>query len=345
MATTGLLLMNLGTPASPETADVRRYLREFLSDPRVIDVSGAARALFLNLVILPFRPRRSAEAYKKIWTEHGSPLLVHGRDLAEKVGAALGPGFAVELAMRYGQPSVAVALERLRARHAEDLVLFPLFPQYSSAAWGSAVEKVMAELARLQNVPPLRVVPPFWEHAGFLDAFAAVARRALDEAPPERVIVSFHGLPERQIVKSDRSGGAHCLRSAACCERIVDANRTCYRAQCFGTARALAARLALAPGSWDVAFQSRLGRTPWIRPYTDELVRDLARRGVKRVAVLSPSFVADCLETLEEIAIRARDDFRAHGGEDLRLVPSLNGDPLWVNAVARIAREVAAPGS
>jgi ferrochelatase len=337
------LLLNLGTPEAPEPREVRRYLREFLSDPRVIDLPAIWRALFVYLVILPVRPRRSAEAYRKIWTARGSPLLFHGWDLATKLGDALGA--PVELGMRYGRPSIAGALARLRAQGLDRIAVLPLFPQYSSAAWGSAVERLFADASRLANVPAFEVVPPFYDHPAFVEAFAAVARPVLADLAPERVIMSFHGLPERQIAKSDESGGAHCLRSEACCERIVDANRFCYRAQCFATARAIAARLELPPDRWEVAFQSRLGRTPWIRPYTDVRVREIAAGGVKRVAVLCPSFVADCLETLEEIGIRAHEDFRAHGGDELRLVPSLNSEPVWVEGAARILRETGFRGS
>lgn len=339
-ARTGVLLVNLGTPDSPGVRDVRRYLREFLSDPRVLDISALGRALLLHLVILPFRPKTSAHAYAKIWTERGSPLLVHGRDLAARVQAALGADVPVELGMRYQNPSIASALERLRARGAERIVVLPLFPQYASSATGSALEEVMRQAGRLWNVPSIAVVPPFYDHPAFLDAFAAVARPVLEEFRPDRVILSFHGLPERQVRKSDETG-AHCLRAPGCCDAIGAANRYCYRAQCFATARGLADRLGLAAGAWEVAFQSRLGRDPWIEPHTDVRLRELAAGGTRRVAVICPAFVADCLETLEEIAIRGRDDFKAHGGEDLRLVPSLNATEAWVDAVLTLIGEAA----
>jgi ferrochelatase len=335
---TGLLLVNLGTPDSPKTSDVRPYLREFLSDPRVIDIPPLLRFLLLNLVILPFRPRKSAEAYEKIWTERGSPLLFHGLDLAEKVQKRLGDGCVVELAMRYGRPSIAAALARMQAKGVDRIVVFPLFPQYSSAATGSALEKVFAEAGQLWNTPYLSVVPPFYEHPAFIDALARVARRAMDGGRAEVVLFSFHGLPERHCTKSDTSG-AHCLETADCCDRIVEANRHCYRAQCFATARALGDRLGLPEAQRVVCFQSRLGRTPWIRPYTDEVIVDLARRGVKRAAMLSPAFVADCLETIEELGIRASESFRAEGGEELRLVPSVNAEDDWADGVVVIARE------
>jgi ferrochelatase len=337
----GLLLVNLGTPESPDPRDVRPYLREFLSDPRVIDIGALPRWLLLNLFILPFRPRRSGEAYEKIWTERGSPLLFHTKDLAEKVGRRLGDRVVVDVAMRYGEPSISGALDRLRRRAVDRLVVFPLYPQYSSAATGSSIEKVFVEASKAWNTPFIQVVPPFYDHPAFIDACVGVARPILSEAPWEKVLFSFHGLPERHCVKSDDTG-AHCLKSAGCCDRIVDANRNCYRAQCFATARAVASGLGVPEERRVVCFQSRLGRTPWIRPYTDEVVVDLAKSGVKRAMILSSAFVADCLETIEELGIRASDSFKEHGGETLRLVPSLNADDRWADGVVALARETSA---
>jgi len=336
MRTWGLLLLNLGTPDSTSTADVRRYLREFLSDPRVIDIPAVARWALLNFVILPFRPKQSAAAYEKVWTERGSPLRFHGEDLAAKVRERLGPDVPVSLAMRYGKPSIDAALEELRLAGVDRLVVFPLFPQYSSAAWGSAVEKVYAELSGRWNVPTVHVVPPFYAEPSYLRGFAVVARRVIDDMEPDLVLMSFHGLPERHCTKSDDSG-AHCFVKPDCCAAIVQANRNCYRAQCFASARGIAAELGLADDAYEVTFQSRLGRTPWIRPYTDIRLVELANEGVKRIAVLSPAFVADCLETLEELAIRNAADFRAAGGEELRLVPSLNSDDTWADAVVELS--------
>jgi ferrochelatase len=336
MSRWGVLLVNLGTPDAPRPPEVRRYLREFLSDPRVLDISPLGRWIILNVFILPFRPRRSAAAYAEIWTERGSPLLVHGRDLARKLQERLGPEVQVELAMRYGRPSVAGALEEFRQRGIDRIVVFSLFPHYSSSTWGSAVEKVFAEAGRLWNVPAIQVVPPYYDHPAFLDALAAVARPQLDALQPDRVLMSFHGLPERQVLKSDESGGGHCLRSDSCCEAIVAANRNCYRAQCFATARGVAKRLRLEPRGYAVSFQSRLGRDRWIGPYTQDVINRLAGAGVRKLAVLCPAFTADCLETLEEIGMRAREDFEARGGEELRLVPSLNSEDAWVEAIERI---------
>ncbi len=337
MPKTGLLLINLGTPDAPDTASVRRYLREFLSDPRVLDVNPAMRSVVLNLFILPRRPAQSAAAYQTIWTDRGSPLLFHTADLTEKVRQRVGESVHVEFAMRYQHPSISDALERFRERSVDRIVAFPLFPQYASSATGSALAKVFEEAGKLWNVPAIQVVPPFFDHPAFIRAFTAVAQPVLDDFAPDYVLLSYHGLPERHVVKSDESGGRHCLRQGNCCDEIVDANRNCYRAQCFATSRALTTSLGLAPKSWEITFQSRLGRDPWIRPYTDVRLTELAASGVKRLAVLCPAFVADCLETLEEIGIRALEDFKAHGGEDLKLVPSLNATDDWVSAVIDIA--------
>ena len=339
---TGLLLLNLGTPDSPEPADVRRYLDEFLSDARVLDIPAWKRRLVLELFILPRRPKASGEAYAKIWTERGSPLLFHSRDLVARVQEKLGPEIVVDLAMRYGNPSIPAALERFRVAGIDRIVLFPLYPQYASASTGSTIERVFEEAGRRWNTPFLQVIPPFYDHPGYIDAFAAVAEPVVREVRPERVLFSFHGLPERQVQKSDETGD-HCLRRDDCCDAIGKANRNCYRAQCTRTARLLADRMGVPEPQRVLCFQSRLGRTPWIKPYTDLLVRTLAQDGVKRAVILSPGFVADCLETLEELGIRAAADFRAHGGERLQLVPSLNATPAWVDAVVAMVRETSGP--
>ncbi len=338
---TGILLVNLGTPDAPEPGPVRRYLREFLSDPRVIDINPIGRALLLNLVILPFRPKRSAAAYREIWTPEGSPLLNHGRALLAALRERI-PEHPIELAMRYGNPSIAAGLERLRDQSCDQLIVLPLYPQYAASSTGSTVEKVYRTAATLWNTPYVAIVPPFYDHPAFLSAFAEVGEPTLAELAPDHVLFSFHGLPERHVTAS--ADPKHCLARADCCEQLIDQNRNCYRAQCFATARGLAARLGLGDEHgveqrWSIAFQSRLGRTPWIRPYTDEVIPALAKRGVRKLAVFCPAFVADCLETLEEIGMRAREDFLAAGGERLELVPSLNSHPSWVAAVEQLVRE------
>ena len=329
----GVLLVNLGSPDAPTPRAVRRYLREFLGDPRVLDMPALGRWLLLNLVILPTRPRPSAEAYEKVWTPEGSPLLVYGRALRDALRKELGDDWCVELAMRYGVPSIDAALERLAAADVDRIVVVPLFPQYASASTGSALDAVYAAAAERNNVPPLAVVPSFYAEPGFVRALSAVARDLPEERRPDHLLISFHGLPERQVKASDTTG-RHCLASETCCDAIGPANRFCYRAQCHATARALAESLGLRREHWTLSFQSRLGRTPWIKPYTDEVLPELFERGIRRLAVACPSFVADCLETIEEIGIRAREQWLELGGEDLVLVPCVNDHPLWVEALA-----------
>lgn len=332
----GLLLVNLGTPDAPRPPEVRRYLREFLSDPRVLDMPALLRFLLLELVILPRRPRASAAAYQKVWGPGGSPLLVHGRALAAQVQARLGEAVQVELAMRYGQPSIAAALDRFAASGVSRLVVFPLYPQYSSAATGSSLAEVQRLAAERWNTPYLQVIPPFYDHPAYVAARAEVARPFLDPMP-ERVFFSFHGLPERQIRKSDPSGH-HCLGRADCCAEIGSENRYCYRAQCHAAARLLAERLGVPEERRIVCFQSRLGRAPWLSPRTEEVLAAEASRGVRR-AVIIPSFVADCLETLEELGIRGVETWRRNGGETLQVVPAANASKSFVEAVVEIAAE------
>jgi ferrochelatase len=242
--------------------------------------------------------------------------------------------------MGYGAPSMESALRGLRDRGCDSIVVFPLYPQQASATTGSALEAAYRLAARLWNVPLLATVPPFYADRGFISAFAARARAVLDADGPDHLLFSFHGLPERQIHKSD-GPARRCLASADCCAAVGPENRNCYRAQSFETARLLARALGLPDARWSVAFQSRLGRIPWIGPSTEEALGELARRGLRRLAVICPSFVADCLETLEEIGIRAAESFLAAGGESLRLVPSLNASPDWVDAAAALVRRAA----
>lgn len=334
----GVLLLQLGTPDSTAVPDVRKYLREFLSDPRVLDVPAPVRFLLLNAVILPFRPRRSAEAYEKIWTEQGSPLLVHTRKLAGEVQALLGDGYRVAVGMRYQSPPISAAVEELEAAGCDRIVVLPLFPQYASAAGGSAAEEALRVIGSRWNVPDVLTLGAFYDDPGFLRAVAAVARPELDGFRPDHVLFSYHGLPETQIRKSDPTGG-WCLAAAGCCDRIVAANRYCYRAQCYATTRGLAEQLDLAAGTYSTAFQSRLAGQKWIEPYTDKELPKLFAQGVRRLAVLTPSFTADCLETIEEIGIRGRDQWRGLGATDFLLVPCVNASPAWAAAVADMVKQ------
>jgi ferrochelatase len=321
-----VLLVNLGTPDAPRPPEVRRYLREFLGDPRVIDLPAPLRRLLLEAVILPFRPRRSAEAYAKIWTDAGSPLLVHGRALTEALGKTLGSAFRVELGMRYGRPTLGDALDALRGT--DSIVVVPLYPQYASSSTGSTLERVFGLAARRADLPPLSGLAPFFTDVGFVRALASVTRPLLGE----HLLLSYHGLPERQA----RRGGPDCLQRPDCCDGPP--GPACYRAQCFATSRALAAELGLDTSRHSTCFQSRLGRAAWIGPSLEERLDALRGEGVARLSVVCPSFVADCLETLEEIGIRARETWRGLGGDELTLVPCLNARPEWVDALAALVR-------
>lgn len=342
---TGLLLINVGTPESPTARHVRPYLREFLGDPRIIAMPAPLRWMLVNAIIAPFRAPKSAEAYQKIWTEEGSPLLLHSEAQVEKVRAILDedasaagePPVQVELAMRYGEPSLSRALQSLREGRVERIIVFPLYPQYSSPTTASSVERVMELLSKEAALPALCFVPPFYDHAGYLDAVISAARPDFDAARADHTLFSFHGLPASYLEDTD-FGERRCLSSPSCCDAIVDENRYCYRAQCYATARGLARRLGLEEGAWSVSFQSRLGRQEWVRPYTDDVLPELAERGVKRLAVFCPAFVTDCLETLEEIGMRAKEDFVAAGGEELSLMPCPNAHEAFIEVLVELAR-------
>lgn len=342
----GLLLTNLGTPDAPQVPEVRRYLAEFLWDKHVIDINPVGRWLLLHGIILRTRPKKSAHAYRQIWTPAGSPLLVHSRALTVATQAHLGDGWNVQLGMRYGRPSLADGLEAVLAKPIERLVVLPLYPQFATSSTYSTLERVR-ELVKARGLKiPVVHVRDFFQDPDFINAQATVAREHLAAFDPDMVLMSFHGLPERHLTRLDPARGtpqAHCLARPDCCDAVDARNALCYRAQSFATARALARALELPEGGYRVSFQSRLGRTPWIRPFTDEVVPELARAGKKRLAVVVPSFTADCLETLEEIGLRARADFKAAGGDELRLIPCVNSHPSWVAAVAELARTAVEP--
>ncbi|MES2643259.1 MAG: ferrochelatase [Myxococcota bacterium] len=327
----GVLLLNLGTPDAPETGAVRRYLREFLMDGRVLDIPTPARWILVNLLITPTRSPKSAKAYRAVWLKDGSPLLVYSRAIVSAVEKELGEH--VTLAMRYGNPSIEAAIAELG--EVDRIVVVPLYPQYASSSTGTALEALFAALSKRAFVPPVSVLPPFFDDPGFLDAQAALARPMV--AGADHVLFSYHSLPERHI----KAASSTCELTTRCC--VPGSGKVppyCYRAQCLATTRGLVSRLGLAEGAFSESFQSRLGREEWLKPATDKVVPELARRGVKRLTVVCPSFVADCLETLEEIGIRAREEFLAAGGEELRLVPCLNGDPTFAAALARRIAEL-----
>lgn len=337
---TGVLLAQLGTPASPSTRDVRRYLREFLSDPLVIDLPAPARWLFVNGVIAPFRAPRSARAYRAIWLSSGSPLRVYTDALATELAGALGPGFAVEVGMRYGAPALADALDRLTAAGAKRIVVATLYPQHAESSRGTALLEVQRWASHGPAAPELAILPPFFAEAGFVNAVAAAARPLRAELRPEHVLMSYHALPERHVLRADPTR-ERCLSRPNCCA-LPGATDTCYRAQCLATSSAVAAALGLAPERVSTSFQSRLGRARWIGPSTDDLLVSLSGRGVRRLLVLCPSFVADCLETLEEIGLRARERWLTElHGEALAIAPCVNASAPFVEFMAEQVRTAA----
>jgi ferrochelatase len=333
MPPTGLLLSNLGSPASPDRGAVAAYLRQFLTDRRAIDIGWLPRQLLVRGVIAPFRSRRSARAYRKIWTPEGSPLVVHTVSLAAKVAEILGHQWRVVAGMRTGDPSLEKALDGLVAAGCCRILLLPLYPQYASATTGSTLEEVWRLASRKEVVPEIVPMASFHDHPGFLGAVADRIRPILAQAPSARLVFSFHGLPERQIRKADPVG--NCLKDG-CCDSGEGVVRGCYKAQCQATARALARLLDLPADRWTIAFQSRLGRIPWIGPSTAQTLSDLAARGEKDVVVATPSFVADCLETMEEIGIGLAEAFGTRKGT-LHLVPCLNSGEDWARTVAEMA--------
>jgi ferrochelatase len=326
----GFLFINLGTPKSTNVTTIRGYLRAFLTDKRVIDLPALLRYILVYVFILPFRAKRSALAYQAIWTKDGSPLLYHSQKLVTAVQQALGKEHSVALGMRYGEPSIASALKQLR--HCEAITILPLYPQYSSAANGSSIEETMRILSSWDIIPSVTIIRDFCTHPGYIKAQAEVIQQHLQNQ--DHVLFSYHGIPERQITKND--GHKVCVKE---CPPLTEQNQTCYKAQCHQSSRLLAHELQLSATQFSTAFQSRLGRTPWIKPYTDEILTQLAAKGVKKLLIACPSFVADCLETLEEIGIRARMQWQALGGEELTLVPCLNDHPAWVNAIIEIVHE------
>lgn len=303
----GVLFVNLGTPDAPEPGAVKRYLREFLSDRRVVEIPSILWQPILRGIILNTRPKKSAHAYAQIWTEQGSPLAVHTRAVAEKMAAVLaGRGVMADWAMRYGTPSIADKMAAMKAAGCERILFAPLYPQYSGATTATAVDALGATLAKMRWQPAIRTLPPYHDHPAYIDALALSARRHLAalEVRPDALLLTFHGMPERTLHLGDP-----------------------YHCHCVKTARLLSEALAGdITGPIELSFQSRFGRAKWLEPSTEAKLAELAQRGIKRLAVMAPGFSADCLETLEEIALRGRDVFRATGGEELYYLPCINAD-------------------
>ena len=334
---TAVLMINLGTPVAPNTTEVRTYLRELLSSDRVLDINPFLRWLLLNIFILPFRPKKTAKAYKKIWLEEGSPLMVYSQKLKKSLTEQFATeNIIVELAMQCGEPSIKNALDRLRAKQYSRILVLPMYPQYASSTFGGAIEDLYREIINDWNMPQLQIVPPFFSDSLFIEAWAKVGLPYLDHNH-DHVLFSFHGLPIRHLKKSDISGN-WCKNNKECCLILTNQNKYCYSAHCHETSKLIAEKLNLDKEKWSVSFQSRFGREEWVKPYTEQHLKELAQRGIKRVVVFCPSFVSDCLETLEEIGIQAAENFQKCGGEELLLVPSLNDHPEWIKSISSIIR-------
>lgn len=330
----GVLLVNLGTPKSPEPKDIRVYLDEFLSDPRVIDINGFARYLLLKCIILPTRPKRVSKSYKEIWTEKGSPLLHYSVDVKNMLQERLGEDYHVELAMRYGEPSLEKALNVFKGNKYDYVKVIPLFPQYASASTASVIEKIMSIVKNWQTIPSLDIKSYFYNDENYINANVEVAKKYLTEKY-DHILFSFHGIPERQIKAGDNNN--YCQFNS-CCETINEKNQFCYRAQCFQTAFSIAEKLNIDKKDYTICFQSRLGRTPWIKPYTDHIIKEMADKGYKKLLVFAPSFVSDCLETVFEVSVEYDLLFKSYGGEKVQLIESLNNHEVWIDALEKMVK-------
>ncbi|MFL9812792.1 ferrochelatase [Stutzerimonas sp. VN223-3] len=335
MTEQALLLVNLGSPASTEVDDVRSYLNQFLMDPYVVDLPWPIRRLLVSLILIK-RPAQSAHAYASIWWPEGSPLVVLSQRLTEAVRPYWKEG-PVELAMRYGEPSIERALLKLAGQGIKQVTFAPLYPQFADSTTTTAIEEARRVIRDKHLDIKLSILQPFYDQPGYLDALVDSVKPHLAQEF-DHLLLSFHGLPERHLHKTDPTG-SHCLNTVDCCQRAEGAVlASCYRAQCLQSSTAFAGRAGLRPEQWSMSFQSRLGRAKWIEPYTEAHLEVLAAKGVKKLLVMCPAFVADCIETLEEIGDRGREQFIAAGGQELQLIPCLNTHESWVQALVALCR-------
>ncbi len=330
---TGVLLMNVGTPDSPKVGDVRKYLSQFLNDPRVIDIPWIARKLLVNAIIVPFRAPKSAKLYQEMWTDQGSPLLIHSRNFRDGLQAELGDDYQVEIAMRYQNPSIEEGLERIRKNNPDRIIVLPMYPHYASSSTGTCIQAVMDIASKWWVIPEMVFINQFYDLPGYLDCFAERGRE-FNLGEFDHVLFSYHGLPVRQV---DKVYDDDLCEDHNCELAVDDSNKFCYKATCYETTRRIAEKLNLSPDRYTVAFQSRLDQK-WLEPFSDKVVEEKAKAGVKRMLVFSPAFVADCLETLIEIGDEYQEIFEEHGGEKIQLVPSLNDHPNWVRSMAELIR-------
>ena len=328
----GVLMVNLGSPDSTNPKDVKKYLGEFLMDERVIDVPYWARTLLVKGIILNTRPKKSAEAYQKIWWEEGSPLIVLSERLQSKIDD--NTSVPIALAMRYGTPSIMQGLQELHDQGVDEVLLFPLYPQFAMATTETIL--VLAEELRKEHFPNMSftTVPPFYNHQDYIRTLGNSIAETLKDVEYEHLLFSYHGVPERHIRKSDITN-SHCKIDGSCCQSASTAHQFCYRHQCFETTRLVAEYLGMEPNTYSVSFQSRLGFDPWLKPYTDRTIERFGKQGMKNLAIVTPAFVSDCLETLEEIAMEGEEIFHEVGGKKFTVVPCLNDREEWVKVLSR----------
>lgn len=338
MKKTGVLLIQLGTPDSPSTSDVRRYLSEFLNDPRVIDIPWLARKILVNGVIVPFRAPKSAKIYKELW-QHGngvSPLITHSVNVQNKLKEIFkSENVTIELAMRYQNPSMDSVLDRMHKANYDQIIILPLFPQYASASSGSAIEKAMDIIRKWWVIPEIKIISQFWDNEGYIDSIVE-RTKAFNVSDYDHILFSYHGLPERQVDKVYE--GTDLCSDQPCESEINEENKFCYKATSYATTRLIAAKLGLKEEQYTVCFQSRLDKK-WLTPFSDKIVEEQAKKGAKKLLVFSPAFVADCLETIVEIGSEYQEIFEEHGGEKVQLVPSSNDHPLFVKGLENMIRE------
>lgn len=325
---TGVLLINLGTPDSPSVSDVRSYLSQFLNDPRVIDIPWLWRKILVNLIIVPFRAPKSARIYQKLWTANGSPLLFYSNRANELLQRELGENYDVHLAMRYKNPAIPDVLEKMREKNYNKIIVVTMFPQYASASTGSALDEVMRVIKTWWVIPDVKFISQYYDHPDYINAFIDRGKKYKIEEY-DHVLFSYHGLPERQV---DKVHPNESCKEYNCEHEVNNENKFCYRAAAYATTRLIAAGLKISPDRYTVCFQSRLDKK-WLKPFSDEVVKECGKKGMKKILVFSPAFTADCLETIIEIGEEYQDIFREHGGEKVQLVESLNDHPLWIKCL------------
>jgi ferrochelatase len=332
--TTAILLLNLGTPDSPKRKDVKSYLTQFLNDPRVIDIPWLLRKILVNGIIVPFRTGNSSKLYKAIWDEkNGSPLMLHSKNLAEKLQLAVGENYKVELAMRYKNPSIESVLARMKQEGYQKIILFPLFPQYASSSTGSALQCAMEIISKWWVIPELKIISQYYTNTNYINCIINRAKEH-DLNAYEHIVFSYHGLPERQVDKVYNDG--YLCKDHNCETENSYENYYCYKAACFQTTELIVKQLQLPKDKYTVSFQSRLDNK-WLTPFSDKIIEDLGKKGMKNILVFSPAFTADCLETIYEIGTEYQEIFHEHGGHKVQLVESLNSGDDWVETVKEIS--------